>query len=63
MVFDLVIETHVLSVIPKFIQINVIPCNIFITVPGRFAPKSRSPPESFRPDSLLSLGRFALIYY
>ena len=57
MVFDLVIETHILSVIPKLIQINVIPCNIFITVPGRFAP------NPVRPDSLLSLGGFALIYY
>ena len=49
MVFDLVIETHILSVIPKLIQINVIPCNIFITVPGRFAPNPVRPLSHFAP--------------
>jgi hypothetical protein len=28
---------------------------------GSFRPKSRSPPESFRPPSRFALGRFALI--
>jgi hypothetical protein len=55
MVFDLVIETHILSVIPKLIQINVIPCNIFITVPGRFAPNPVRPDTSNSPSYAIFL--------